>query len=91
MQTASGWSLRWKEQDMVLDFPPCPRNGPCCLGALPQPPLKRNQGEDWVRVSRTSQGRMKEMASTFVQAPLRGDAVCDEKESFAQPLSGAHG
>ena len=51
----------------------------------------RNQGEDWVRVSRTSQGRMKEIVSMFVQAPLRGDAVCDEKENFAQPLSGAHG
>lgn len=69
---------------MVLDLPPCPRNGPCSLGALPQPPFMRNQGEDWVRVSRTSQGRMKEMVSTFTQSPLRGEAVCDEKANFAQ-------
>lgn len=30
------------------------------------------------------------MVSTFTQSPPRGDAVCDEKENFAQPLPGAH-
>lgn len=50
----------------------------------------RNQGEDWVRISKTSQGRMRNIVCIFTQSPLSGNTIYDEKENFDQQLPGAH-
>lgn len=50
----------------------------------------KNQGEDWVRISKTSQARMRNIVSIFMQSPLSGNTIYDEKENFDQQLPGAH-
>lgn len=50
----------------------------------------RSQVEDWVRISKTSQGRMRNIVSIFTQSPLSGNTIYDEKENFDQQLPGAH-
>lgn len=48
----------------------------------------RNWGEDWVRITKTSQGKMKKIA--FTKSPLRGNTIYDRKENFDQQLPGVH-